>query len=207
MPDKKDAERRAYNFEIRAEQTERGTVLTGRPVVYDSRTDIGPFDEIIMPGALDGCDLTDVPFLVNHDTQMIPLARSRRNNANSTMKMAVDDKGLLLERILLDTEHNEAARSLASAVERGDVDGMSFMFAVADDSWDGLDTDHPTRRVRKISKVFEVSACTWPAYDATEIHARNTAALDSARAALDSARAQDDELALAKAKTQTLLLS
>ena len=73
-------ERRTYNFDVRAEENERGRILTGRPVVYNSRTDLGYFDEIIEPGALEGTDLTDVRFLVNHNTNMIPLARSRRNN-------------------------------------------------------------------------------------------------------------------------------
>ena len=80
MKNKKELEQRSYSFEVRAEETERGKVITGRPIVYNSRTDIGPFDEIIESGALDNADLTDVRFLVNHDLSRIPLARSRRNN-------------------------------------------------------------------------------------------------------------------------------
>lgn len=86
---------RAYNFEIRAENDEKhGDHITGRPIVYDSRTDLGYFDEIIEPGALDKANLRDVRFLVNHNTDMIPLARSRRNNENSTMQMTVDKDGM-----------------------------------------------------------------------------------------------------------------
>lgn len=72
----KELERRSYNFEVRAEETEAGNIITGRPIVYNSRTDLGWFDEIIEPGALNNTDLTDVRFLVNHDTSKIPLARS-----------------------------------------------------------------------------------------------------------------------------------
>ena len=80
MPrEKGELERRSYNFEIRAEEQEGTGILTGRPIVYNSRTDLGWFDEIIDLGALDGADLTDVRFLVNHDLSKIPLARSRRN--------------------------------------------------------------------------------------------------------------------------------
>ena len=46
---KKELERRAYNFEIRAEETEQGNIITGRPIVYNSRTDLGWFDEEIDP--------------------------------------------------------------------------------------------------------------------------------------------------------------
>ena len=64
----KKPERRAFSFDVRAEETERGRILTGRPIVYNSRTNLGYFDEIIESGALDGADLTDVRFLVNHNT-------------------------------------------------------------------------------------------------------------------------------------------
>ena len=86
---------------------------------------------------------------------------------------------------------------------------MSFAFSVSGEAWDDLDTDHPTRRITEISSVVEVSAVTFPAYDATEIYARSAEALESAKATLESARAQkqaeerseaDKELELAKAK-------
>lgn len=213
--EKKELERRSYTFEVRAENTERGHVITGRPVVYNSRTDLGLFDEIIESGALDHTDLTDVRFMVNHDTSKIPLARSRRNNGNSTMLLTVDSEGLGI-RVDLDTENNADARALYSAVERGDVDGMSFAMAVRGDKWDDLTSEHPTRHVTDISKVVEVSAVTFPAYTATTIDARSKEALDNARAqaALDSAKAAEGDtldsvdetrsLDLEKAKTHIL---
>jgi len=182
---------RAFNFEVRADQDEEhGHFLTGQPIVFNERTNLGWYDEIIEPGALTDTDLKDVRFLINHNTDMIPLARSRNNNANSTMQMEVTDKGMNI-RVDLDTENNTDARSLYSAVERGDISGMSFMFAVRDDAWDDINTEHPTRHVRAIEKVFEVSAVTFPAYDATSISARGLAdALDSAKASLESERAK-----------------
>lgn len=81
---------RTFNFEVRAEQNdEHGHFLTGQPIVYGERTDMGWYDEIIDDGALAETDLRDVRFLVNHNTEMIPLARSRNNNANSTMQMEI----------------------------------------------------------------------------------------------------------------------
>lgn len=189
MKDKKELERRSYNFEVRAQETEEGAVITGRPIVYKSMTDIGYFSEIIEVGALDGTDLTDVRFLVNHNMDMIPLARSRRNNGNSTMQLTPDLEGLSIE-VKLDTENNADARALYSAVSRGDISGMSFAFSVSDEEWDDLDSEHPTRRIKKISSVVEVSAVTFPAYDATEIYARSKEALESARSLLESKRQQ-----------------
>lgn len=204
-----ELERRSYNFEVRAEETDGQKIITGRPIVYNSKTDLGYFDEVIDVGALDGANLTDVRFLVNHDTSKIPLARSRRNNGNSTMKMSVDVYGLNLDWVKLDTENNSEASALYSAVQRGDLSGMSFMFSVDAEEWENLESDHPTRHIRKIGTVVEVSAVTFPAYESTEIQARSKAALDNARSALDSARqlqldSVDTELELLKEKTKLL---
>lgn len=202
-------EKRSYSFDVQAEETESGSIITGRPIVYNSRTNIGPFDEVIEPGALWNTDLTDVRFLVNHDTSKIPLARSRRNNGNSTMHLTVDETGMNI-KVQLDTENNAEARALYSAVKRGDITGMSFMFGVDDEEWEALETDHPTRHIRAISSVVEVSAVTFPAYESTEINARSKEALDNARSALDKARQQSepsvdtDELELLKEKTKIL---
>ena len=165
--------------------------MTGQPIIYNERTNLGWYDEIIDEGALAETDLRDVRFLVNHNTDMIPLARSRNNNANSTMQLSVEEgKGMFI-RVDLDTENNADARSLYSAVEREDITGMSFMFAVDKDSWDDPEGEHPTRHVRSISRVFEVSAVTFPAYEATSITARGLSdALESAKDSLESARTE-----------------
>lgn len=206
---KKELERRSYAFETRAEEREGGEkILTGRPIVYESKTDMGYFDEIIDRGALDGADLTDVRFLVNHNTSMIPLARSRRNNGNSTMQLTPDYEGLKLDFVKLDTENNSDARALYSAVQRGDISGMSFMFSIDGERWDDLESEHPVRHITKIGSVVEVSAVMFPAYDATSIDARGNDALESAHAVLERARqlnakpleSGSSQLDLAKAK-------
>lgn len=204
--------RSSYQCEVRAEQDEKGAYITGRPIVYSSRTDIGWFDEIIEPGALVGADLKDVRFLVNHDISKIPLARSRNNNANSTMQLIPDDKGLVI-RVLLDIENNTEARNLYSAVQRGDISGMSFMFDIPrdGDDWENIESEHPTRHIRQISTVYEVSAVTFPAYEDTEIHARSKEALENARRTLENVRSEKrsalenaDNLELLKLKTRIL---
>lgn len=205
---KNTLERRSFTFDVRATEGENGEkIITGRPIVYEAKTDLGYFDEVIARGALDGADLRDVRFLVNHDTSMIPLARSRRNNGNSTMKLSTDFDGMSMDFVKLDVENNSDARALYSAVQRGDITGMSFMFSIDAQEWLDLESEHPTRRITKIGKVVEVSAVTFPAYDSTEISARSKEALESARLELESAREQraksvdtDDSLELAKAK-------
>lgn len=214
MPKKKiDLEQRSYVFDVRSDAGENGIrTLRGTPIVYGSPTDIGGwFREIIEPGALDGANLKDVPLLVNHNESMIPVARSRNNTPNSTMRLTPTMAGLDMEADI-DVERNSTARELDSAVSRGDLDGMSFKFSVGDERWDDLDTDYPTRHILRFDTIAEVSAVTWPAYNATEIYAaRSKEVLDNARSALDSAREDQgcssldsEELELLKAKTLIL---
>lgn len=181
---------RMFDFEIRAAiDEERGETISGRPIVFGQRTNLGMWDEIVDDGALDDTDLKDVRLLVNHNIDMIPLARSRNNNANSTMQLSVVNGEGMDIRANLDTANNAEAKSLYSAVKRGDITGMSFMFTVDSDNWEDLESDHPTRHIRKISKVYEVSAVTFPAYEQTSIQARGLSdALESAKDALESAR-------------------
>jgi HK97 family phage prohead protease len=166
--------------------------IDGHAAVYDQKTDIGGyFYEVIERGAFDNTNFDDVLFCINHDLRKIPLARSRRNNGSSTMQLSIDDQGLYI-KASLDIEGNAEAKSLYSAVSRGDINGMSFMFYVEEERWANLDTDMPTRYISKIKTVREVSAVNFPAYTGTDINARDQAALDNAATALENARSQLD---------------
>ena len=188
-------ETRYLEFEIRAERTEeKGSVITGQPIVFNQETDLGGgIRETIDSGALDRTDLRDVRFLVGHDFSMVPLARSRNNNEHSTMQLTVNENGMGI-RVNLDTEGNPRAAELYSAIRRGDISGMSFAFTVDKDSWEGLDTESPLRHIRSIDRVFEVSAVAFPAYEGTSIQAASEGdALESVMASLESARKRAEE--------------
>lgn len=191
-------ERRSNICEVRAEQDERGAIITGHPIVFNQETEIetwaGTIREVIDPEAIDSeTDMRDVRFLVGHDTSRIPMARSRNNNENSTMKLTPDEIGLAM-RANVDTENNGTARELYSAAGRGDISGMSFMFRVDKDSWDDLDTDRPLRHIRHISKIYEVSAVVFPAYEGTDLEAADESQrLESLVASLESAKKRQAE--------------
>jgi uncharacterized protein len=208
LPDKEEKVIRNFTMpDVRAD--EDGSTIEGHAAVFDQRTNIGGwFYEIIERGAFDGTDFDDVLFSTNHDLRKIPLARSRRNNVNSTLQLSIDEKGLHI-KAKLDTENNTDAKSLYSSISRGDMDGMSFIFRVKDEKWEDLDSDMPTRRIQKIKKVMEVSAVTFPAYSGTDIHARDKQALDNAKLALDNVRSGEldnskNELELEKLKFEEL---
>ena len=179
-------------MEVRAEEAEdRGAVITGYPIVFEQEIDMGDWREVIDAGSMgDGSVLRDVALLVNHDFGMLPLARSRRNNDNSTMKLTPDQKGVAM-RALLDKGNNPKAQEAYSAVTRGDITGMSFAFIASEERWDDLDTEKPLRRIMSFSRIFEVSIVTNPAYPGTSVQAASEGeALESVRASLESARKQ-----------------
>jgi len=210
---KKELETRYFPVDLETREEGDLGIIVGRPIVYNSRTDMGYFDEVIESGALDNANLNDVRLCLNHDTSYV-YARSRKNSANNTMKLFPNIEGMDIEAALA-IKTSPKAQDYFSAVERRDITGMSFMFSVGDEEWENLDTDHPLRRIRSISAVVEVSAVTFPAYESTGIYARSKEALENARSALENARQQraksvdtdKNTLALLKEKTKTLILT
>ena len=97
-----------------------------------------------------------------------------------------------------------------SAVQRGDITGMSFLFGVNEERWEDLDKDLPLRHIYKISTVVEVSAVTMPAYIDTEINARGKSAVETARQLVETERQKREQsvdtdlLALAKEKIKNV---
>lgn len=198
---------RTLNFDMTTEEVDQKGRITGRPIVYNSTTDLDYFYERIAPGALDEADLRDVRLLVNHNTDEIPLARSRRNNENSTMQLIPVVEGMDF-RADIDIENNTQARALYSAISRGDITGMSFMFTIDEVEWSDLESEKPTRTIQKIGKVFEISAVTFPAYEDTSINVQRSLdneALESARATLEREKEAQRALELAKKKLQLKL--
>lgn len=196
MNQKPETRTYAFSPEFRAEENEEG-VIEGSPVVFNQRTNIGPFDEMILPEAIEGCDLTDVRLCLNHDTSYV-YARSRNNNERSTMRLMFDNLALRF-KAALGIKDSPKAQDLYSAVKRGDIDQMSFMFVVDRDEWQEIDTDHPLRIIRGLRKIFEISCVTFPAYEGTSVSARSEgSSLESAMASLDSARKQLEEERAAK---------
>ena len=195
-------ETRMYVGKVESRASEDGSKITiiGQPVVFDQKTDIaGLWSESIAPGAIDTETLRDVRLLINHDFSGVPLARSRRNNANSTMRATINDFAVDMEADL--DAKNPKVIEVDSAIKRGDITGMSFAFLVDGEEWDDLDTDYPHRTITHVSVIYEFSICTFPAYEGTSVASRSLdsgkRSLADARAALESARqkaAKIDEL-------------
>lgn len=192
---------RNYVATFRAIENDEGSIIEGTPIVFNQDTKMcdwaGEYIERIDSHALDNTDLKDIRLFVNHDTSKIALARTK--NGRGTMSFTVDDEGLHI-KANLDIENNQEARSLYSAIQRGDMDGMSFMFRIKSQEWLDIDSDLPTRVIKEISIVHEVSVVNFPAYPQTSINARSNSEeteyspLAEARKALEETRKRSNEL-------------
>lgn len=111
--------------------------------------------------ALDGADISDVIFQYDHQGKVF----ARRSNG--TLTLDTDDHGL---HIIADLSGSQAGRELYEEIKAGLITRMSWGFVVADDDFD---RETRTRTIRKIKKVYDVSAVSIPANDDTIITARN----------------------------------
>lgn len=120
------------------------------------------FCEVILPGAFDGADMSNVIMYYGHGGKPVALT------SNDTLRLSVDEHGLKFWAYLGGTEEG---RNLWEEVKGGYITKMSFCFDMAEecDSFDGENT----RRVTAITAVYDVSAVDCPAYDGTEVHARS----------------------------------
>ena len=190
---KHEREVRFLPMEIRAEQdeTKEEYVIEGYPIVFNQKTDMGDWDEVIDPASVgDGTVLRDAALMIGHDFGMIPLAHSRRNNGSGTMTLTPDEHGVAM-RAVLDVKNNPRAAEAYSAIKRGDMTGMSFAFIANEERWEDLDTERPLRRISGFANVLEVSLVAFPAYKGTSVQAAAEGdALESVRASLESAKQQ-----------------
>lgn len=169
-------------IDIRAVGDGETMTVEGYAIVFDQPATHGQFTETIKTGALDSADMKDVPLRYNHNDNVMIMARTR----NKSLRLIVDQKGLLIQADLLDTQSN---RDLYAGIKAGLIDKMSFAFTVADkgDTW-SFGERETTRTVTKIDKLWDVSVVDMPFYDATSVYARSLELLDGEKRRLDSLR-------------------
>ena len=141
--------------------------IDGYFAVFGSDYEIAPgMSESIAPGAFSRtlADNGDVRALTNHDTTLV-LGRVKAG----TLELREDDRGLY-GSILINPNDQDAV-NLYERVRRGDVDQCSFGFEIVDEATERR-ADGSTHWTIKDVNLFEVSACTFPAYEATNISAR-----------------------------------
>lgn len=155
----------AARFEVRRDGDGMPTLI-GYAAVFNSRTELGWFDEEIAPGAFARslADGDDVRALFNHDSARV----IGRRNAE-TLRLVEDSIGLRVEIDLPDTT---TARDLVASIDRGDIDGMSFGFRAREQEWIEREDENELRRLIEV-ELIEVSPVTFPAYADTTIAQRS----------------------------------
>lgn len=164
-PKRKDREFRQFaEFELKAEDKE--LYVEGYAATFNEQTvlyeDKGiEYKEQIDPSAFNDADFSDVIFNYNHGGKV--MARTR----NQTLQLNTDQNGLYVRARLDGTDEG---RRLYEEIKGGYIDRMSFAFTVQESSYN---KDEHTRTVKKVKKVYDVSAVDIPAYDTTSISARS----------------------------------
>lgn len=162
---------RSRQTEFRADNPGEGQpmLIEGYFVVFGQPYYIDDYcEEVIDRHAFDGADMSDVRALVDHNPR---LCLGRRNENVQTLEFDIDETGLY-GRIQVNPDDNDAL-SLRARVLRRDVDQASFGFEESSVEYTDLPDGRVRRTVRAISKLWEISVCTFPAYEQTFVSARS----------------------------------
>lgn len=183
------------------EQTEERKIVEGYATVFDSpyvlfRDDDVVFSEVIAPNAFDETDMSDVIMQYNHEGRVF--ARI----SNETLTVNPDEHGLFVSADLGGTE---IGRGLYEEIKGGYTDKMSFGFVVGEDEYSEMEAGddgmyYVLRTIKSISKLYDVSAVSIPANDATEISVRELS--DGVIEKVKAERLKAAELELAKRRLE-----
>ena len=170
----KTRELRAVATQFETRQDGETPHISGYFAVFNSVYEIGPgMTESIAPGAFSKTLAEDIRALVNHDTTLV-VGRTKAG----TLELKEDARGLWAD-IAINPNDGDAMNAWRR-VERGDVDQASFGFEIVSEETDFREDGSVHWTITDVN-LYEVSACTFPAYEATSIQAR-TAQRDDLRA-------------------------
>ena len=152
----------ATQFETR---DDGGPHISGYFAVFNSNYEIAPgMSESIAPGAFSRTLANDVRALINHDSTLV-LGRTKAG----TLALREDTRGLWGDITI--NPNDQDAMNLYERVKRGDVDQCSFGFEIVHEETEFREDGSVHWTITEV-ELYEVSACTFPAYEATNISAR-----------------------------------
>ena len=175
MPVKNNREYRdVSNIEVRKnEEEERSMVVEGYATVFNTPYTLYQDQDFVLREIVDAeafvdADMSDVIMQYNHEGRVFA------RQSNGTLEAAPDEIGL---HISADLSGTELGRQLYEEIDGGYTNKMSFGFTVSRDEWqEGTEEDgrsYATRTILSIGKLYDVSAVSIPANDATSISVRN----------------------------------
>ena len=151
--------------QFRVEDAGNAKTIEGYFAVFGENYELWPgATESIAPEAFDGTLAGDVRALIDHQTNLV-LGRTKAG----TLELRPDSHGLWGKVTI--NENDTDAMNLYERVKRGDVDQCSFGFDIESEDTDYSDDGSVHWTIRKV-RLYEVSVCTFPAYESTSVSAR-----------------------------------
>lgn len=209
MPVKENREYRAFKLGIekRAEGEEETRTVTGYASTFNEPYTLFTgegyeYREVVEPEAFDNTDMSDVIMQYDHEGRVF--ARTK----NDTLTVQPDEKGLF---ITADLGGTEIGRELYDEIRGGYTDKMSFGFTVSDEMEEKEKTDDGlviyTRHIKAVGKLYDVSAVSIPANDATSISVRKLSdgVIERLKAERLAAEALETERKRAEVRAKALL--
>lgn len=171
-----EREYRDFTLAVLSQDTKEGEdekrMVTGYASVFNTAYTLYSDDqceirEQVSADAFRDADMSDVIFQYNHEGRVF--ART----SNNTLSVIPDDKGLA---VIADLGGTSIGNQLYEEIRGGYTTKMSYGYKVAEDEWEHSregEKDIELRTITRISKVFDVSAVSLPANNATSISVRN----------------------------------
>ena len=157
---------RTIGTDFKTREDGEDLIIEGYFAVFNSDYEIAPgLTESIAPGAFQNSLANDVRALTNHDTTLV-LGRTKAH----TLEISEDSHGLF-GRVKINP-NDQDAMNLYQRVKRGDVDQCSFGFDITDEETDYREDGSMHWTIKDVI-LYEVSCCTFPAYQETSISARS----------------------------------
>ncbi len=174
----KERQVRAALTQFEAREEENRPHITGYFSVFDGVYEIGPgMTESVDRHAFDNTVGGDIRALINHNSDMV-LGRTKAH----TLELRIDEHGLWGD--ILINPNDQDAMNLYERVRRGDVDQCSFGFRIISEETDFREDGSIHWRITEV-ELFEVSVCTFPAYEDTNVSAREAQRRELSKNRLD----------------------
>ena len=194
MPIKPEREYRSMELRA-AEQTEdKNYIVDGYATTFDSPYELYRNGKYIVMEQVDRHAFDDAyteDTIFQYDHSGMVYARTR----NNTLKLETNDHGL---KVTADLSSTEASRGVWDAIDKGLIDRMSFAFTVTGDSYDEEEQDNGdiilTRTIKKIGRLYDVSAVSFPANEQTSISARTKELCDGEIAKFEAERLHSQKI-------------
>lgn len=194
MPIKPEREYRSLELRVAEQGGEKNYIVDGYATTFDEPYELYRDGKYIVMEKVDRHAFSDTymdDVIFQYDHSGMVYARTR----NKTLRLEENDHGL---KVTADLGSTEASRGVWDAIDKGLIDRMSFAFTVTGDSYEEEEQENGdiilTRTIKKIGRLYDVSAVSFPANEGTSISARTKELCDGEIAKFEAERLHEQEI-------------